>query len=352
MTPTLDDVLARLREEGLYEADAAPSLDEGPAARADPWYVRTLLVVGAWMAGVLFVLFLSATSWLREAGPSLATGLVLVAGALGLRPRLRGLFLEQLAFALSLAGQFMVASGLGRLVGWEASTWAALGLLEALLVLLYPDALHRLVSTGLAVGALTLAIAELGMPGLVQLLLLGCATGMVGLWEAEHRMIVAGLADRTRPVARGLAVSLAGLLLLPVTDAPPFASLPWWPVTLGLAGLLAVVAVRLLRDLDVPAWTRTPGLVLLMVLVVVVLLTRDTPGIVGALLLLALGFRHGRPVVMGLAVAFLAVFLSIFYYQMSRTLLEKAFLLSATGGVLLVLRWAFRRFTGLPPGTP
>lgn len=335
--PRLRDVLARLRAEGLYrDAPDRPlpaTFDAEPVD--DPWYIRALIAAGAWIAALLFILFLVATTALRSEAATLGTGAALLAGALGLRHAARGLFLHQLAFALSLAGQVLLTGGLGRMLDWDAAVWGAALALEVLLIVAYPDPLHRFVSTLLAVTAGAVLLHALEALPFVHVLVLGAAAGATGLWERETALVQSRAASLVRPVAYGLAGGLLGLLTLPATGDGAFAGLPWWPSTLGLAVVLGVLLYRLLHETAASLATRAR---LLTAVALLVPLTSDAPGLPAALLVLVLGFRHGRRLLMGLALAFLALFLTLFYYNLNLTLLAKSFLLMGTGLALLAVR--------------
>jgi uncharacterized membrane protein len=69
----------------------------------------------------------------------------------------------------------------------------------------------------------------------------------------------------------------------------------------------------------------------------------QTPGILAAIIVLTVGFWRGNLLLMGLATAFLAGFLTAYYYNLDFTLLVKSFILMGTGVLLLALRLAWLR---------
>ncbi|WP_456429825.1 DUF4401 domain-containing protein [Rhodocaloribacter sp.] len=341
--PTLRTVLSRLREEGLVDDEllAAEALDAEP--EGDPWYLRVLAGGGAWFAAVLFLVFLFSFSAFRSDEGMLTLGLVLLGAALGLHRRARGLFLEQLAFALSLAGQFSFLGGLGQILDWTAAVWALVIVLEAALLFLYPDALHRFVSTLAGVGATAAFFHALDLPDLLHALVFGLAAGSGLLWEREARLVRSRFSGLARPVAYGLAAGLLGVLVLSVMpDVEVYAVTAWWPSTLGLAAALGRLVHRILTT-DAPATPPLARALLFAGLLAVALLTRDAPGITAALFVLTLGFHRGDRLLMAFALAFLAVFLGFFYYHMDLTLLAKSLMLIGSGVVLLGVRVALRR---------
>ncbi len=342
--PPLRTVLSRLRDEGLVDDRL---LDEAGAivreAESDPWYLRVLVGGAAWFAAVFFLTFLLSFSAFRSDEGMLALGIVLLGAALGLHRQARGLFLEQLAFALSLAGQFAFFGGLGQLLDWSPGFWLVMIALEAALLFLYPEAIHRFVSTLIAVAAMAAFFHAVEAPDLVHALVFGTAAGSGVLWEREARLARSRYAGLARAVAYGLAAGLLGVLVLSVMpDVEVFAVAAWWPSTLGLAAALGVLVYRILAA-EAPDTPLSGRVLLFGSLLVVALLTREAPGVLGALFVLTLGFHRGERLLMGLALAFLAVFLTFFYYDMDLTLLAKSLLLIGSGVVLLGVRLALRR---------
>ncbi|WP_457653281.1 DUF4401 domain-containing protein [Rhodocaloribacter sp.] len=340
--PTLRTVLSRLREEGLVD-DASLATAPEAEPEGDPWHLRVLVGGAAWFAAVLFLVFLLSFSAFRSDEGMLTLGLVLLGAALGLHRRARGLFPEQLAFALSLAGQFAFFGGLGQLLDWSPGFWLLMIALEAALLFLYPDALHRFVSTLIGVGAATTFFHAVEVPDLVHALVFGLAVGSGLLREREARLARSRFAGLARAVAYGSAAGLLGVLVLSVTpDVEVFAVAAWWPSTLGLAAAFGGLVHRILTT-DAPETPPLARTLLFAGLLAVALLTRDAPGILAALFVLTLGFHRGDRLLMAFALVFLAVFLGFFYYNMNLTLLAKSFLLIGSGVVLLGVRVALRR---------
>ena len=61
------------------------------------------------------------------------------------------------------------------------------------------------------------------------------------------------------------------------------------------------------------------------------------------LLVMLLGFSNGNRVLVGLAIASLAIYVSGYYYLLEVSLLHKSGVLLATGGMLLGIRWLLLR---------
>ncbi len=99
-----------LKARGVIAADAAP-LTMDTAHR--PWFVTLLLGFAGWLAGVFLLVFIGMFLDLDSRPAIVLVGLVLLAGAWGLYHADRqAAFLDQLALALSIAGQCAIAWGL------------------------------------------------------------------------------------------------------------------------------------------------------------------------------------------------------------------------------------------------
>ena len=67
------------------------------------------------------------------------------------------------------------------------------------------------------------------------------------------------------------------------------------------------------------------------------------PGLVAAIIVLLLAFRTGNRILLGLALVFLLVYLSAYYYHLEISLLLKSVTLAGSGLVFLALRYAQAR---------
>lgn len=321
-----------------------PDLAGKDDAESSPWYVKALAGVGAWFAAFFLGTFFGVAGLIDSWESMVIWGAILAVAAIGLKRWLRNsIFWGQLAFAFSLAGQGLLIGG----VGWqvESITTAALFAagLAALMFLLYPDTLHRLLTLLLFVVAWLVIIYEREQPDLIHLVALGLAVGSVAVWQGELRLIVSRWHPFRAPLAYGLPIALFGLCILPLIDF--FGVSHWWWTAGGLALLLLYVAYQILRDLD---WSPLSPVGLWTVAAVLLLLVPaySTPGILAALIMLLLGYWRGSSLLMGLATLFLLFFLSAYYYNLDITLLNKSYILMGTGSVLLALRFGLQRVLG------
>ena len=150
-----------LRQAALVEG-AAPV--EG--STDTPWYIRTMLGIAGWI-GAMFLLAFVGVAFsvvMKSVESGVFVGALLCAGAIALyRFRPKGDFINQFAFAVSLAGQALVCIGLGQLLSSQVAVIALpIVVLEVALFFLIPNFLHRVWSAMIGAGALIVVLGDLG----------------------------------------------------------------------------------------------------------------------------------------------------------------------------------------------
>jgi uncharacterized membrane protein len=341
---SLQEVLKQLRpadragDAAVAEALGKSAEDDG---QASPWFVRGLVALSAWIAAILFLSFVFGTRLISTSGGSVALGIVILVLAVVIRRAgARSPFLAQLGLALSMAGQALFIGGVGEKLHGEAGALAAVGVSIALIIA-YPDRTHRFLSTVIAVAGAAFFMHEIHFSYGAQLLIAVLAAGGGHLWFHESRLLSGSLEPVTRPVAYGV---IAGLFLLLIPSVLPrefhgtlHIAPGWLPATTVLTALLLSVEYRLLAFHD-GLKNRAAVLLLFAGTVALAAVSYNAPGIIAALLVLAIAYHRGNRILTGMAFAFLAVFLSAYYYNVQLTLLAKSYALLASGAVLLLLR--------------
>ena len=338
---TMRVVLDQLVDEGLLPPDSPAAIGSTLSAPDDalgnPWYVRVLVGIGAWIAAVLLIAFLAGgVRIITTAESAIVVGLILCGVAIALRRLIpSSIFAAQLALALSMAGQVLFGGGVAGLSRDVATTVLALVTLEVVLIAVYPDIVHRFLSTVIIVGALVGLLLEWDVPGVVHPLVGMLVVGALVLWERESALAAARAERLSRPIGYGLVVALLGVLCLGIND---LISIPhWWISGLLLMPALLVLEYQIISrfepraDVAIVPW-------LIGGTVLVSLPALWTPGILAAVIVLVLGFQRGNRLLLGLGVTGLAVFLIAFYYHLEVTLLIKSLMLLGTGLLLLGLR--------------
>jgi uncharacterized membrane protein len=346
VTQTARELWERLAAAG-FVAGGMPAA----GAPASPWYVRVMLGAAGWIAALFLLGFIAVGLRLNTSGAAIAVGMVAIGIAfVVLRIATRNDFAGQFGVAVSFAGQALVLFGLWELVHRNsAGLWLAVAALQAGLAVLIPNYVHRVWSGWAAVTALALALIKLREPYIAPAL---AGVAVAALWLTELRW--GRLAAMLRPVAYGVTLALVML------ETHPFFA-KWW---LGLytgggrgknpliepwvnevaAGLLLVVVVwRLLAQAD-RRLDRRDALIALATAAAVGVLAVEAPGIATGLMLALLAYSAGNRVLLGIALAALAFYLSAYYYMLEETLLFKSAVLAATGLILLAARWLMLRF--------
>jgi hypothetical protein len=333
-------VLDQLVAEGLAKSDSLESI--APALAVDettsnPWYVRALVGISAWIAAALLIAFLlGGTSILSSAPAAIATGLVLCAIATAIRRfASEAVFGVQLALALGIAGQALLGAGVAGQSESLPITVLAVVMLEAALIAIYPDSVQRFLAPIVIAAALVALLLHWELPAAIHLLVTLLAAGAAALWLHESALASARAEPIGRPIGYGAIVALLGILCLGITESIPIPR--WWLSSIGLLLVLLAIEYHILfratlrPDAVVARW-----LAIGTVLVSVPALWM--PGILAATIVLALGFQRGNRILLGLAAIFLVIFLIAFYYNLEVTLLAKSLLLLVAGLLLLGLR--------------
>ncbi len=347
---TRAETWARLAAAGIVQGEL-------PAPRPQsPWYVRLMQGGSGWLAAMLLLMFAGGMfAFLFESDASvLSVGIAAcVAAALVFRRWPDSEFAAQLGFAVSLAGQVLIGAGLWGLIGGRVGVVATvMAGLEVVLFLVAPNFLHRVWSAWTAVVFAWLAAVDAGVGALVPGLLIG-TFAWVWLGEAD-----AGRnGERLRAAGWGLALAvlqLPGVSVL-VTDLGTLSSdlrfpylgaaMEWAGTALSGTVLVGVVAWLLTREGR--ALASGPGVVAIGGAAVLGLATLKAPGLAPAVAVLLVGFAVGSRELAGFGIFALLAYLARYYFVLHTTLLIKALLMVAVGGVLLLawlaLRWFWPR---------
>ncbi len=320
MIDTPLELLRELRALGLVAAGADPVLASPAPGR--PWYIGLMLGIAGWVAGVFLLIFAFMLFKLDSGVGAVIAGAVLIAAAWGLFAVDRdGAFVSQLALALSIAGQFALLFGLGDVFkGTHEIAGVALValVLQAILIAVMPNALHRTMSALFACTAWALLVryglwdqspwgtrsaANAELPFGLALAGWAIAWLPVGgvlylIVRREAEWMARGLQALVRPAAAGVILGLAiGTLL-----SQPFESFPWMSETAAGRGGLAL-------------WPLLSAF--------------------AALGALAAAFALGRRGLTAVCVIAALVHLSHFYYAMGAPLLAKSATMIVLGALLL-----------------
>ncbi len=343
--------------EALWQRLADAALVEGalplPSADATAWYVRAMLGAAAWIGAVFLLLFvgMAMRDLVRTSPAKIVTGIVVCVAALVLLRASVGVFVGQLALALSLTGQALFAVGVTNAFGGGPMPGAvpmlAIAAFEAALVFAVPNVVHRVICSAAAALAFAYGLWAAGL-GTLGLPLIAAALVAVELddtrlarWPRLYSAVGIGLA---LAIVAGLPVQLAGDELRfwrgrehDVLLGPRLADAAMGAVFLGAALWLAVKA-GVARGTPVFVAVAAGALALAFV-------AAGVAGLASALILIFVGFATSQRLLLGLGTLALLAALARYYYTLSATLLVKSGMLLAVAIVLLVL-WAVLRAAG------
>ncbi|MCP4536762.1 MAG: DUF4401 domain-containing protein [Chloroflexi bacterium] len=344
-TPSLQTVVDQLVAKGHLAPDEqskmATTLSAAPQTKT-PWYVRGLIGISAWFAAIPLLAFLFFMDLISSEADAVFVGMLFCAGAIVLkRVFARSIFVGQLTLAFSLAGQVLFIGGIIFEVKSMATIVMVTIVLESVLIWLYPDQLHRFLSTIIIIVAICVLLVDLEVLETIHFVILTLAAVAVLIWDNESYLSTTGAADAYSPVGYGLLAAMFVLLCLATVDE---LEIFWWWISAG--GLLLLLLYLEYRTLSYYGLDLQPGTVLWVMggTIVAVIPSMHTPGILAAIIVLLLGFRRGNRVLMGTAAAFLVLFLGAYYYSLEMTLLVKSFALMGTGLAILTTRHFLLRY--------
>ncbi|MBT8488131.1 MAG: DUF4401 domain-containing protein [Gemmatimonadetes bacterium] len=309
-----DELAEALVQRGFILSDAEPR-PPGPPDR--PWYVSLVLGASGWLAslsGFVFVMLLFEPD---STGDFVVGGLLLLGSGYGLYVADReGAFFEQLALALSLAGQLLLIWAVGESTESAAAAAGFAALMCSALVFALPNHFARTLSALFACIAWALAVrltwwgedalwdqrvAVPLAPALVAwaLIWLPVAFGVHHLIGREARWMATKANRIARPAITGLLVALS----IGTWTSEPFAALSFW----------------------VPTEVATSWLSLWPLL-----------GVAAALFAALSAYRLQSRALIGVAIAGALLHVVHFYYLLGVRLVVKSYIMLAVG-VLLVL---------------
>jgi hypothetical protein len=356
---SIADVLAALKAEGLAPAGIDDSARAALAADTTdemPWHVRTAIGAGAWLATGFLLGSVLAIAGLDDDVERAIVGVLLMVTAVFVRRGASAEFLRQGAVAACLAGQALFLAGFGESVDSVTGVGLAGVVLSLALIWLMPDSVHRFLSTLIGAGSAVVAAVASELPFAFDLATLALVALAAYVWRVGIRDRDAAFAEMVQPVGYGLVVALFGILLFSTATA----------VGEG-AGSVFVTVNSTRRDFGDPRQALGPictiGITLAFAALVWKIIDEhgdahddrrsvaalagvlalgagalSSPGIVAGAAVLVLAFDRRDKVLLGLAVVFLLVFGSAYYYSLNLTLLEKSAVLAGSGLLLLAIR--------------
>ena len=351
---TVPDVIRQLAGEGL--------LDEAGKARADafvesrtflqPWYIRTMVGFGAWLASLLLIGFVAGFTIAFEGGYAIV-GLAFIVAAIFVRRKNDNDFLVQASLAVSLAGQALLAWGIVDALGSDNfEVFLMLGVvLSTVMFVIFPDRIHRVLMVLFVAASATALLYFWKFNAVVPVVGPMLAAAVVYLHGRQSDLIANGYGQYVRPLMNGLMLSAFGVLLLSTvyilpelgTVEPQIYPRPWISTVL-FGGMLLYMGAKIGSN---PTDSISSGgrQVIALLMVIVIGASWFAPGLVLALIVVELGAASGHKSFIGAGIAFFAVFLATYFYGIEITLRTKSLTLVGAGVVVLLARWLILKMT-------
>lgn len=338
-----------IETEALYQV-LAPIIEVVPT----PWFISLFIVLSTWLSTSLFLGYISiflSEHYLWRA--IIGVGVIIFTTIIVRSRSSPTLVLRHFSLVFNLAGQVLFLSSISDL-RWGQNYDDQLKILTATnlllqmgLFVLYSDSILRFLTVLSAISSIiALAFLFYAQNALFILVFL-IAIGIVGCWLDESRLQVNLAAKLYQPLGYALVVTLL-LILLPsmlplVIDV---LIVTWWLTTAGLTLILMGLVYYLLRihDQGTNFWLM---LFAFTTISVTALLLYQAPGIIGAIIILLLGFHRQNRVLLGLSIFALIVFFIEYYYYLPITLLAKSLSLIGAGLVILGIRFGWQKLAPL-----
>ncbi len=344
---SLQDVLNGLQDEGLLPdatADRATDLIENMHS-IQPWYIRTMVGFGAWLASLLLIGFVASIGFVAE-GAFIVIGLGMIVAAVTVRKRFDSDFMVQSTLAVSLAGQGLFAYGISQfqVSGDFEIVLIAVMIMSTVLFVIFPDRIHRVLMVLSAANALTILIYIWELNAVVPLLGPLCAGALIFLYQRQSQFLASGQRALVRPLMTGLMLCAFGYLLISTIyilpelgDGYAFYPRPW--ISTVLLGALFIYLGTQIWPQMLTGTRKFAMLVVYGLMGVVIAAAWAAPGLLLALIVVMLGAASGNRVFIGAGIAFLVVFIGTYFYGIQISMLTKSVTLIACGVATLLARW-------------
>ncbi len=346
MSEKMNQLWSILSDADIVHGNSSPTSEFLDNSNS-PWYVKTLLGLSGWIAALFLFLFIAILfEFLIDniVGASI-TGITLLVVAFIILRIPKNEFFEHLGLAISMAGQgFLIFSifYFNKTLS-DLTPWLLVALLHLTLAIIMPNFVHRVFSACFAVFTTSIGLSSMGLDYVflsVVLLLVAI------LWLNEFRY------PKYIKIIQAIAYGLVLGLIITESVAwletkihyfrPQYDNLlpwltPWMAEAIAVLVLWYVVWQLLIRSNQ-----SLSGKVALSAFAAALLfsiVSLFAASITTGMIILILGFAASNRVLQGLGIVFLLYFVSLYYYYLEITLLEKSITLFVLGLLLLLMRW-------------
>lgn len=330
----------KLQQEKLVSGEMPPTQIVN-----NPWYLRVLQGLTGWFAawfllGSVFAIF---HELLRQESIAFVFGVLFIVGAYFVYKLKDSDFIGQFALAMSLTGQSLCVFAWHDLLENSSSAWWLMFMMGASLAWLMPSFIHRFLSASLAIWSLVVVCISWSIVWLMPALVIGAVTF---IWLTESKWLV--YSERVRPIAYALTLAALNMHSMTLLSPHELASINnHYQVASGrffiplnevlLAAVFVLMVAMLLQRYQV-AFNSKQGIVALVAAVCVAAISQEAMGLAVAWSFILLGFANSNKVLLAIGTSTFWLYLARYYYILDMTLLNKSYLLIATGLFLLLLR--------------
>lgn len=251
------------------------------------------------------------------------------------------IYLSQLLFIMSIVGYVLLG------IFFLEQQWDAKALLMMVVATFYlifhKQYIHKFIAFYIFIGTSIFVFAQLGgVEDYLMVLLIVMSILSTYLWLKESAFKTKNHSE-IRSVVKYASTTIFLLLAIYksfdetmiMNTGRLISDLSLWLISTGLFLIISYVTVQIESHLKI-AWYHFISLGLLSVLLLVAVLFYQTPALIAAIIVLIIGIERGSKILVPLAVVTLIFSLIKYYYFLEITLMQKSFLLMASGGVLLL----------------
>ena len=344
---SIQQLVDQLRSEDLLPVTKADRAAEAirRISAVQPWYIRTMVGFGAWLASILLIGFVAGIG-VSIVGGVTAIGLGFILAAVLARRGSENDFVVQCSLACSLAGQALLAYGIVELSGDSkfSGVLSIAAIISVILFFVFPDRIHRVLSVLIATASLGMLLYIWELNFVVPVLGPAFAAVLVYLQKYRAQYVARGIGHLVGPLMTGMMLGAFGFLLLSTVYVLPEISQDFsfyprpWISTILLGALYLYLGSQTWPQLTAGGSSAAIP-VLYGLAVVLICAAWAAPGLLLALVIVLLGASSGNRLFIYAGIAFLTVFVATYFYGIEITMLGKSITLVASGIVVLLARW-------------
>ncbi len=316
------------------------------------WYIQAISFVGAFFAGIMFTGFLAMLQIWESEVALLITGLILLGVGLFFSHTIKNKpTVDPFIIMTLILGQVYTTVGIVLMNEelFNSSTQDILVMmgvvgiiLHGILFVICPLALQRFIST-ISFGVSLMLLGGGDHVSLIASIVVGGAVIVLFIMERSEPLLISlqkSMGEIAQPLRYGLLILVGGTIITfqhisSFTYNRGDYGSSWWIATILVTCSLLLL---LIKSLKAEEWfTSKVKVVTIISLLAVAGISYNTPGILVALFIMAMGFIRSSKLLLTFGTLYLLTFLFYFYYALHTTLLIKSFVLMGSGTFLLVL---------------